>query len=361
MFALLVAGMLALTLVGCAVPRADLNLPDAPRDFPLAPARTHYHHERTLYTAEDLTSGSGDGGFLSALVGARRGGGQGLTRPTSAAAYQGRVAVVNSLDASISLFDFTQRRFSRLDLTEGGAQRAPQGVAVDRFGNWYVADALSNYVLVLNTQGRVQRKLGGSRWLSRLVNVAVDSDAQRVYAIDQAAGQHRVRVFDAVSGAHLMDILGGRDASSGAFNLPIDAAVGRNGRLYVVDAGNFQVQVFDQQGRFLMRFGTAGKRPGQFSRPKEIAVDAQGLVYVVDATFGNVQVFNADGVYQYFIGTRGDAGAPATYMLPSGVAVDTDGTLYVLDQWYVKLDVYRPVRGSDSTKPAPIPNQREPS
>lgn len=333
---------LSLGLVGCSAPG-----PDAPQArvtvFPPPPALPRYQFERTLYNADDLASTGQDSGFLALLVGPRRGGGKGLSRPLSVAAHQGRVMVVNSLDAGLSVFDLAQNRFSRIDLSEAGAQRAPLGVAVDRSGTWYVADGLNNYVLVLDAQGRVQRKMGGPRWLSRLVNVAVDSDTQRVYAIDQAEGNHRVRVFNAVTGAHMMDIGGSGDAL-GEFNLPVDAAVGRDGRLYVVDGGNYRVQIFDAQGQYLKSFGSAGKRPGQFSRPKEIATDAQGLVYVVDATFGNVQVFDADGVYQHFIGVRGDEGAAATYMLPSGVAVDSDGRLYVLDQWYVKLDVYRPVR-----------------
>ncbi len=352
-WAALVGLALTLGLAGCGTPGPDTAPRPAPV-FPVAPAPAHYQFERTLYAADDLGNDASGSGFLTALVGARRGGGQGLSRPVAVAAYQGRVAVVNSLDSTLSLFDFAQRRFSRIDLAEVGAQRAPLGVAVDRFGAWYVADGLSNYVLVLDAQGHVQRKIGGSRWLSRLVNVAVDSDAQRVYAIDQAPGRERVRVFHAATGAHLLDI-SGADTAAGALHTPVDAAVGRDGRLYVVDSGNYRVQVFDRQGQYLKSFGSAGKRPGQFSRPKEVAVDAQGQVYVVDATHGNVQVFDADGVYQYSIGSRGDQGAPATYVLPSGVTVDSDGRLYVLDQWYVKLDVYRPLRRQNPSLPAPLP------
>jgi len=346
----------ALALAGCGAPGPEVQVPDAPRVFPPPPAPARYVFERSVYEADDLDAKASDTGFLAMLVGTRRGGGQGLSRPVAAAAHQGRVAVVNSLDASISVFDFAQRQFSRFDLADRGAQRAPMGISVDRNGFWYVADGLGNYVLVLDAQGRLQRKIGGPRWLSRLVNVAVDPDAQRVYAIDQTERQHRVRVFNAVTGSHLMDIGHSGDAP-GEFNLPLDAAVGQGGRLYVIDSGNYRVQIFDQQGLYLKSFGAAGKRPGQFSRPKEIATDAQGLVYVVDATFGNVQVFDADGVYQYVIGTRGDQGAAATYMLPSGLAVDGDGRLYLLDQWYVKMDVYRPLRHRADAVPVPEPKK----
>jgi len=339
---------LLLVLAGCAAPQADVSAPEVPHVFPPPPAQASYVFERSVYEAADLSAKDSAPGFMALLAGTRRVAAEGLSRPLALAAHQGWVAVVNSLDPSVSVFDFNRREFSRLNLGEGGAQRAPVGISVDRNGAWYVADSLSGYVLVLDAQGRLLRKIGGPRWLSRLVNVTVDASAQRVYALDQSEGQHRVRVFNAVTGSHLLDIGRSGDAA-GEFNLPVDAAVGPGGRLYVVDSGNFRVQIFNSQGDYVSSFGTAGKRAGQFLRPKEIATDAQGLVYVADATLGNVQVFSADGVYQYAIGVHGDQGADATYMLPSGVALDSDGRLYVLDQWYVKLDVYRPVRRRAAT------------
>jgi len=337
------AGLLcALLLAACAGPDVAGD-PEPERVFPPAPAQPAYVFERSVHRADELTQGGQDAGFLSRLVGAPRGGGQGLSRPLALAAYQGRVAVVNALDPALSVFDFQRRQFLRWDLSSDGAQRNLLGVSVDRLGQWYVADGLSNRILVLNDQGQVQRRIGGMRWLSRLVNVAVDPAGQRVYAIDQAARMHRVRVFDGTTGSWLMDV-GNEGSEAAVLHLPVDAAVGRDGRLYVVDSGNYRVAVFDRDGKFLFDFGGAGKRPGQFARPKEIATDAQGQVYVADAGHGHVQVFDAQGKFLYTVGTRADQGASATYMLPAGVATDSDDRLYVLDQWYVKLDVYRSVR-----------------
>ena len=332
-----------LVLAGCGATGPQSTEPEAPRVFPPPPAAPAYQFERSVFEANDLANQGADSGFLTLLVGAKRGGGKGLSRPLALAAHQGRVAVINALDSSLSVFDFAQRQFFSVDLSAHGGQRMPVGISVDRSGNWYVADGLSGYVLVLDAQGRELRKLGGSRWLRKLINVAVDSDRQRVYAVDQTEGQHRVRVFNAVTGSHLMDIGNGGEGP-GEFDRPLDAAVGQDGRLYVVDSGNYRIQIFDAHGQYLKSFGSAGKRPGQFQRPKEIATDAQGLVYVTDASFGNIQVFGPGGDYRYVIGSRGDVGAAATYMLPSGLAIDTDARLYVLDQWYVRLDVYRSVQ-----------------
>jgi DNA-binding beta-propeller fold protein YncE len=119
-------------------------------------------------------------------------------------------------------------------------------------------------------------------------------------------------------------------------------AVGKDGRLYVVDGGNFRVQIFDAKGGYLQSFGSVGKQMGNFARPKEIAADAEGNVYVVDSAFGNFQVFNPDGELLLFAGERSERDAPGRYMLPSGIAVDEDGRVYVVDQWFRKVDVFRP-------------------
>ena len=110
----------------------------------------------------------------------------------------------------------------------------------------------------------------------------------------------------------------------------------------IVDGGNFRVQIFDRNGRYLQSFGTAGKQLGTFARPKEVATDREGNVYVVDAAFGNFQIFNPEGELLLFVGDRSERDGPAKYMLPSGIAVDEDGRIYMVDQWFRKIEVYRP-------------------
>ena len=154
---------------------------------------------------------------------------------------------------------------------------------------------------------------------------------------------HRVRVFDAQSGKHLLDI-GKRGTAPGEFNLPIDASMGQDGLLYVVDCGNFRVQAFRPDGTFVREFGDIGRQGGQFSRPKEVATDPDGNVYVVDAAFGNFQIFTSDGKLLLAVGSRSEQDGMAKYMLPAGIAIDGDGRVYMVDQWFRKLDVFRPAK-----------------
>ena len=59
-------------------------------------------------------------------------------------------------------------------------------------------------------------------------------------------------------------------------------AVDNGGRVYISDTGNFRIQVFAANGRFLRSVGEFGNGPGQFTWPFDLAVDADGNLYVTD-------------------------------------------------------------------------------
>jgi DNA-binding beta-propeller fold protein YncE len=178
----------------------------------------------------------------------------------------------------------------------------------------------------------------------RLTHVEVDAVSQRLFCVDTGgvrSDRHHVRVFDLRSGEHLYDI-GTRGSAPGELNLARDIALGPNGNLYVVDAGNFRVQIFDPQGNFLRQIGSIGVQIGQFSRPKGIDTDADGNIYVSDSAFGNFQIFNAEGQLLMFIGNRSEKAEPGKFLLPAGIAVDEDGRIYMVDQVFRKVDIFRP-------------------
>lgn len=79
------------------------------------------------------------------------------------------------------------------------------------------------------------------------------------------------------------------------FNMPSDAAVGRDGSLYVLDGVNHRVVVYDGEGRFQFQFGRRGTGLGQFAYPLGIATDPNGNVYVADSGNHRFQIFAADG------------------------------------------------------------------
>lgn len=312
--------------------------------YPSAPDEPRFFFERTIRSSGDVLPEE-SGSELRRFVTGERPGGEPLSKPYAVAVHRGRIFVSDTVARFVRVFDVPQGRQFKIGDEEGNGQLIkPIGLDVDAAGNLYVADIGAKAIMVYGPDRQFVRRIGSDKWFSRLSSVSVDPSGARVYAVDLGgvtSEQHLVRVFDAVSGAHLQDI-GKRGSGPGEFNLPRDMAIGKDGRLYVVDGGNFRVVVFDREGRYLQSFGSVGRQYGQFARPKEIAIDRVGNVYVVDTAFGNFQIFSADGELLLFVGERSERDGPAKYMLPSGIAVDEDGRVYVVDQWFRKIDIFRP-------------------
>lgn len=312
--------------------------------YPAPPDEPRFAFERVIMASSDVVEASEESALLYALTGASSNSGEALSKPYAVAAHRGRIFVSDTVASAIKVFDIPEGRYFKITETPSGGMGKPLGIDVDGVGNLYVADATNRVIHVYDRDGKYLVKIGDGKQFDRLSSVTVNKEGTRLYAVDiggVASENHRVRVFDAKTGLFLKDI-GKRGTGNGEFNLPRDLALGRDERLYVVDGGNFRVQIFDRDGVYISSFGKVGKQMGDFARPKEIASDADGNVYVADTAFGNFQIFDPDGELLMFVGSRSEQNGPAKYMLPSGIFVDEDGRVYMADQWFRKVDVFRP-------------------
>ena len=123
------------------------------------------------------------------------------------------------------------------------------------------------------------------------------------------------------------------------FNMPSDAAVGRDGSLYVLDGVNHRVVAYDVEGRLQFQFGTRGGGLGQFAYPLGIATDPNGNIYVADSGNHRFQVFAADGKPLEAVSLPASiSGMPPD---PTDVAVDaTRKRLYIADNDNHVIHVY---------------------
>lgn len=320
-----------------------------PPVFPKPPDPPKFYWERMLRSSSDVKEEAAEDRFRRMVTGERRAG-EGFIKPYGVAVHQGRVFVGDTGGRVIYAFDYAEGRFFKIGADDGpGTIYKPFGLATDAAGNVYAVDGTAKNLKIYDRNGKYITTIGKKGDFDRPTGVAVTPDASRVYVVDTGGVQsenHRVRVFDPQTGGHLFDI-GKRGSDEGEFNLPNNANVGPEGTLLVVDGGNFRVQEFTLDGKFIKTIGSIGRQFGQFSRPKGIGTDPEGNVYVADAAFGNFQIFNKEGKLLLFVGERGSDGGPAHYFLPAGLAVDEDGRVYLVDQYFRKVDIYRPVSISE--------------
>ncbi len=336
------AGMLLLASCAVAPPPAARVQPIPV--FPPAPEQARFFYERTLYSSADVEKEDAHAALKQMLLGGVKTA-EGLGKPYGVAVFHGRVYVSDTGSRTVAVFDIPGQRFFKLGDEGAGQLIMPMGLDVDGAGNVYVVDNSARLVQVYDGNGKHLRTLAdGGQLFVRPSGIAVDAKGERIYVVDTGGidnDKHRVRVFDAQTGQHLLDF-GTRGSGPGEFNLPRDVTIGKDGLLYVVDGGNFRVQIFKPDGSFVRTFGAIGRQGGQFSRPKEAATDAQGNVYIVDSAFGNFQIFTPEGELLLSVGSRSERDGLGKYMLPSGIALDGDGRVYIVDQFFRKVDVYRP-------------------
>ena len=311
--------------------------------FPAPPEQPRIIYERTFFSNADVEIESTESAFKRFITGGKRAG-ISMGKPFGVTVHQGRVFVSDTVKRQVFAFDVPQALFFEIGLNAPGELIKPMGLDVDSRGNLYVCDASLKQVLMYDRDGNYLRRYGSAGMFDRPAGLTVNRDGSRIYVVDTggvSSDRHRITVIDSKSGATIQTI-SSRGSEEGKLNLPRDATIGVDGNLYVVDGGNFRVQIFNSQGEYIRGFGDIGRRSGQFSRPKGIGSDKDGNIYVADTAFGNFQIFNSQGQMLLAVGHRNSIPGPARFMLPAGLAVDEDGRIYMVDQFFKKVDVFRP-------------------
>ena len=234
----------------------------------------------------------------------------------------------------------------------------PDGLAVDKNGNVYVADT-ANATLRMITPAGVVTTLAGKAGVTGNVNgpaagatfnqpsaVAVDAGLN-LYVAD--SGNHAIRL---VTPAGVVSTLAGTGAAgkadgpavSATFNAPMGVAVDGAGNVFVADTQNHTIRQITA-GIVSTLAGTAGA-PGSadgtgikaaFSGPTGLAVAASGTLFVADTGNQTLRAIKAGGITTTLAGmagTFGDTnalGKAATFYSPRGLALDGASNLYVAD------------------------------
>ena len=197
--------------------------------------------------------------------------------------------------------------------------RQPQGLAVDKDGNFYVTDYWDDKVKVFNSNGNFVRAFGGhgskGGQFKAIKAIAVDDKNGFVYVTDNYyptglrggyydPNQMRVQKFTK-DGKFVLK-WGSRKYKTFSLwppNLlyedeldePYGITVDSKGNVYVLTNHTPEVRKYTSKGRLIMKWGKYGRAPGEFSAPQAIAIDKDDNVYVADTDNNRIQKFDSNG------------------------------------------------------------------
>jgi streptogramin lyase len=194
------------------------------------------------------------------------------------------IAVLDRENRRVVLYDLFGRLVGVLaDLTTLEDQLGrvdPVGLAADRGGTLYVADADRDRVLVLDSSGRFVRTLGGygagAGSFRGLAGLAAGPRGELVSAERTGARLQRLDAGGTPLAAWPLDVTAGRG--------PLAVAVDDSARIAVADAGSGRLWLFAPAGRLLAA-------RGDLASPRAVAFARDGSLLVAEGGAGRVRRF----------------------------------------------------------------------
>lgn len=246
---------------------------------------------------------------------------------------------------SLSTIGSSKGKFLR-SITARGKEQIPFGEPAHVAfwsGRLVVADTASRKLSVFSKDGRWSGDLaqlpdakdsqtrGGS--VSKPSGLAFDGRG-RVYVTD--ANDHFIRVYEA-SGVFMREFKNVQGKESGLTGIAVDST----GVAYTADPVNGCIQVFQADtGTWVRKLGSKGDGPGQMQLPCGLAVDRLNQIYCVDYGLSRVSVFNKAGTLIRIFGEKGTG--PGQFNVPRAVTVDQNDKIYVLDSLNHRVQVFDP-------------------
>lgn len=166
---------------------------------------------------------------------------------------------------------------------------SPHRLATDKKGNIYVAGSYYPGVLMLNNQGEFLDIISPEEEGTKVkLNYVTLDKAGRIYLVSE--GEGHIYVYD--ENRKFLFKFGQKGGSTG--KLSRAQAVGidnRSGRMYVVDYMRHTISAYDKDGEYLFEFGGLGWGEGWFQHPRDIYVDSVGRILVADTFNDRIEVF----------------------------------------------------------------------
>jgi DNA-binding beta-propeller fold protein YncE len=263
-----------------------------------------------------------------------------LNSPTAVALDSaGNLYVIESSTHRLIIYNSDGRylkRFSGLD--------KPISIAVSNDRKIFVGNAGRKNVEVYDTNLSFLFKLGsGDKEFTRPGAIAVDS-AGNVYVADSK--EDKIKVYNPDGSQKFY--FGTSGSAAGQFNFPTSIAINELSEEIIIadlqvietEFGPTQgarIQVFDLNGKFKRSFGEFGVGERLLAKPMGVAVDEYNRVYVTDAYQNMVKVYDSRGIY---LGAIYDLNNPLR--TPLGIATSKDThQLFIASLNTSRVEIYQ--------------------
>ena len=209
-------------------------------------------------------------------------------------------------------------------------------LTVDGNNNLWVVDRCEEDsckpVLMLTADGKTTKNFGEGLFIEPH-QAAVDRDGNLWVADATAKNGKGMQVTKLSPDGKILLKLGKAGQGAGQkgldiFDAPTGVVTARNGDVFISEGhgeggvNNSRIMKFDKNGKFIKTFATFGSGDGQLHSPHALAIDSQDRIFAADRSNSRVVVFDKDGKY---------ITAWKQFGRPSGIAIDRNDMLYVAD------------------------------
>lgn len=288
-----------------------------------------------------------------------------------------------------------ERTWGSLGLLDGQFT-SPPDVAVDKWGNVYVAGGENNdnRIQMFTADGVFVRSVGDTgtpnTGIIRTPRAVATDRWGTIYIAEKETGAANVRLFNPLLYSEIGTF---QESIANEITGPNNIAVGLDGTTYLTENGTHvqrwrkrsfidqwaspglsvigvgvtqdgtvltttditsgitnSVITYSFAGILKSNWGGAGTAPGQFQRPYDVGADPLGNVYVIESQGNRGQVFTPGGAHLTTFGSGGSGAAQ--FGGPYGLAVGLDRTLYVADTLQNRISKWNVTVATESTQVA---------
>lgn len=245
---------------------------------------------------------------------------------------EGYLYVADTNNHRLVIMDKMGRNLIRIIQNEGtgtGQMMYPLGIAVSDDGKILVCEKSLNKLMLFDRNGNLIKE----------IDIMLPLSAYFVDGKFYVTNYGKVLVYD--DQLNKISEYGKRGPGKSEFDHPSGIVV-KNSRIYVADAFNLRISVFDKRMNLIWSRGQKPKsledKNRIFGLPVSVAIDEKGYIYVLDAFNGEIHIFSQEGKRITTMGSMGIKDGEFNY--PSWIFY-SDGLFFIADKYNDRVQIVR--------------------